>query len=449
MVPVSGVFDRDSKGQELLEKPREPGTAGSASSKASTTGTTVNAVGIGDAVAVDATAKDAKTHETAEIADAAGTEEGAGTEAGKIWGPGTEAKPEVEPAPEPVVTSPPRPAPRQSAFFPLLFGGIVAAVFGAAALRYGILEGWVEIGGGKTAGLQAMIDAQTAQITGLEAALEGLRTELVSVRDAAPDPGLVTGALDEVATRVGGVSDGLVALGQRLDATDARLAGLETQPIPKAELPAEMVAAYEARLAGLQGTMDERFDRMQDALNARLAEIEAAASDAGAAAKTAEARVALAEIEAALDSGTGFAEPLNALAETANVTPPVPLAETAETGVPSLASLQAEFPAAARAALTEATRAATSDGSINWLTAFFRTQMGARSLEPREGDDPDAVLSRAEAATGRGDLDTALTEIATLPAGGRAELANWAARAETRRTALAAAKTLSEQLNSN
>ncbi|MGB3556503.1 MAG: hypothetical protein WBA25_17880, partial [Jannaschia sp.] len=59
-------------------------------------------------------------------------------------------------------------------------------------------------------------------------------------------------------------------------------------------------------------------------------------------------------------------------------------------------------------------------------------------LEPRDGDDADAVLSRAEAAIRAGDVATALTEVEALPDDARAELSDWIARAETRRAAQAA-----------
>ncbi|MGB0440740.1 MAG: molybdopterin-binding protein, partial [Paracoccaceae bacterium] len=54
------------------------------------------------------------------------------------------------------------------------------------------------------------------------------------------------------------------------------------------------------------------------------------------------------------------------------------------------------------------------------LGAFLKTQLGARSLEPREGDDPDAVLSRMEAAAreGRfGDVEAEADHITIRSAG--------------------------------
>ena len=65
-------------------------------------------------------------------------------------------------------------------------------------------------------------------------------------------------------------------------------------------------------------------------------------------------------------------------------------------------------------------------------TSFLRTQTGARSLEPREGNAPDAILSRAEAALASGDLVVTLAEITTLPAEAQPALAEWRVIAETR-----------------
>jgi len=86
------------------------------------------------------------------------------------------------------------------------------------------------------------------------------------------------------------------------------------------------------------------------------------------------------------------------------------------------------------------------DGTLTRCDAFLRTQAGARSLPPKDGDDPDAVLSRAEAAVARGDMVSAITELQALPEAGQAAMAGWLARAETRRDALAAATELAAQL---
>ena len=50
----------------------------------------------------------------------------------------------------------------------------------------------------------------------------------------------------------------------------------------------------------------------------------------------------------------------------------------------------------------------------------------------KEGDSPDAVLSRAEASLGEGDLETALNELEALPPEGRAAMSDWLEQAELR-----------------
>jgi len=111
--------------------------------------------------------------------------------------------------------------------------------------------------------------------------------------------------------------------------------------------------------------------------------------------------------------------------------------------------LQGSFPDAARAALVASTREGLETGSVDRLTAFLRTQLGARTLAPKAGDDPDAVLSRAEAALGRGDLDETAAELAGLPDAGKAEFTGWLVKLNARRGALAALADLGAQLDPN
>jgi hypothetical protein len=66
------------------------------------------------------------------------------------------------------------------------------------------------------------------------------------------------------------------------------------------------------------------------------------------------------------------------------------------------------------------------------MDRFLRTQLGLRSLTPKDGTSPDAILSRAEQAVRDNDLNTALTEISTLPDVGQAVMADWVAIAQTR-----------------
>ena len=72
-----------------------------------------------------------------------------------------------------------------------------------------------------------------------------------------------------------------------------------------------------------------------------------------------------------------------------------------------------------------------------------------RSLEEREGDTPDAVLSRAEARLRDGQVARALEELQALSDPGRQAMSDWIERAQTRVAAQAALDDLAAALNAN
>ncbi|CAM5310654.1 hypothetical protein FALB51S_00807 [Frigidibacter albus] len=129
----------------------------------------------------------------------------------------------------------------------------------------------------------------------------------------------------------------------------------------------------------------------------------------------------------------------------AGLTVPEPLSALPG-GVPTLGSLQDSFPEAARKALAASLPVTAGTGTWDRVGAFLQAQTGARSLAPREGTDPDAVLSRAEAALTAGDLQGALAELEGLPAEGRAATAAWEAQAAARIAATGAADALAAEI---
>ena len=365
------------------------------------------------------------------------------------------AEPEPAPVAEPTTTQLAPVVQRRSGAVPVIFGGVVAAIFGAVALYFAQSQGWITTGT-STIALEAQISSQTAKLTELTQKLDALQASQPDLTPLAAQLAELAAADDGAAEALAALTGSVAALSDRIDATDARVAEVETQPIPKAELPAEVTAAFEAELAAVQGSVDARFEALQTVLDTKLAAIEAAQSaavEAGAglarAADLAKAETTMVRIGMALDSGEAFADALQVVTDITDIEAPREIADVAEDGAPTLVQLQAEFPAAARSALEASVQDATADGSVDTFTAFLRTQLGARSLQPREGADPDAVLSRAEAAVANGDLTTALAELGTLPEAGQAEMAQWRALAETRSAALAAAAEMTALIESN
>lgn len=281
-----------------------------------------------------------------------------------------------------------------------------------------------------------------ARLTAAEAEAGALRAELARLAEAqaalpAPDSGLA----DRIAALETTEAPDLAPLSARLDAVEASLAALANTPSETGVSPAAL-AALQAEVAALksQGAgASADLSGMVSEVEARLAEAEAKAGElttqATAIAAGAARNAALAQIGAAFDSGLPYRAALTALGD-AEV--PEVIAAQADTGLPSIAGLRASFPEAARLALEQALRANPGDSWTDRVGSFLRNQTGARSLAPRDGTDPDAILSRAEAALARADVQTALTEVASLPREAQGAMADWTALAQQRLDAQAA-----------
>jgi len=104
---------------------------------------------------------------------------------------------------------------------------------------------------------------------------------------------------------------------------------------------------------------------------------------------------------------------------------------------------------AARAALAASLTVDTDAGLLGRLGDFLKVQTGARSLTPKEGDDPDAVLSRAEQAMREGRVGDALELVGALPETGQAAMADWIQTAQLHADTMAAFDALTSALSPN
>jgi hypothetical protein len=320
--------------------------------------------------------------------------------------------------------------------------GVPAAIGGAIAAIAGFFLAQVVPGGWPLQGTQtlettiaeqaAIIAEQQAELARLDAAIDA-----VAARRAA-DPAL-TERLAALETAMPAAYDD-AALADRISAIEKRLAAIEALPVDGSGASPAAIAAQGAALAALQadvaalrGTSGSSADvtAAAEAAEARLAEAEQRAEALRAAAEAdaarAETRSALRQIDVALETGGPFASALTAFDP---ATVPTILAGNAASGLPTITDLQATFPDAARVALEASLRADMGDNWSERLGSFLRSQTGARSLTPREGDDPDAVLSRAEATLAEGRLSDALTELASLPPEGQAAMTAWSESAQ-------------------
>ncbi|KAF0116872.1 MAG: hypothetical protein FD150_208 [Rhodobacteraceae bacterium] len=325
-------------------------------------------------------------------------------------------------APPPTPTSPPR---RSGVFAPLL-GGALAALGGFALSHFNVFGLVAPDQSGELAALSASLTAAQAdqktalnQVTGEVAALSDRLANL----EAAPAPGVpdLSG----------------------LDALDKRLAAIEAIPADATGANpalAAKVAELERRLTALPA--NEPSAEIQSQLDAALARLDAAESAAKTRAAEAEAAAADARRSQALDAlsqavteGRPFAAELQTLADPALTSALGPIAEA---GAPTLSSLQADFPDAARETLRVARELSPEDGWSNRLVDFLAAQTGARPVTPLEGTTPDAILSRAEFALSEGRVADALAELAPLEDAVKAPLDTWIAAATNHVAATAA-----------
>lgn len=360
-----------------------------------------------------------------------------------------------DPAPEPVAIDEPvqtaddpiadeaapeaeAPEPAQRSSGPLWVGMILS---GAVVAGLGFGSGLLLRPSGDEA-LQAMLDSQASRLAELESRVAAIPEPL--------DIGPLQTRITELQQEIDGQKAGLEALGAQ---TESRLSELEKRPLADGTLADEALAAYEREIAALRSEIVGQGSRLQDMADAtaqqlsqtqeQARQIEQSSADA---ARNAALSAAVSKLRVALDAGGGFEAPLADLSA-AGVEIGPDLALVAADGVATINQLQTDFPQAARNALAAARREGVAGEAASGVLAYLRNQFDVRSVVPHEGSDPDAVLSRAQAALADNRLADALAELDALPEVARAEMSGWIAAATARRAAIVATDSLAQSLN--
>ena len=346
--------------------------------------------------------------------------------------------------PDPVVAepppAPPAPPPRKSGggFVATALGGVVAA---AAGYALSIFVPFPGVGASDTPAFDAAAEVQalTERVASLEArpGPDSTLADRIAALESRPAP--------EPVADLGPLTEALATLEARMEAVESRPPSANAQ-MPTADVAAS-IAALQAEIDAVKAANAEAgagIEALAAEAQARLAEAEAQAaalkSEAEETARRARQFAAVGRVQAALESGAPFA---SALADLDGIAIPDALLAVADTGLPALASLEEAFAPAARSALEASLQANMGETWSERVSNFLQSTTGARSLTPREGTDPDAVLSRAEAALREANLPQALTELEGLPPEGLAAMADWIALAQQRIDTLSAAAALS------
>ncbi len=158
-----------------------------------------------------------------------------------------------------------------------------------------------------------------------------------------------------------------------------------------------------------------------------------------------KASYALAALSRAVDQGAPFTEELSVLAEF-EPSATVALETHAQTGVKSDVQMRESFDAAARRALAAAGQS-EAGGGLSGIFARAKSLISVRPAIPMDGDDPGAILSRAENALEQGEIGFALLQLEDLPLPAQEAMAGWIADARARAEAQAAIARLTVQLS--
>jgi len=265
--------------------------------------------------------------------------------------------------------------------------------------------------------------ALSARLSELERAVDAVRTAPAP----APTSQVDLGPLEaRIATLESRPEIDLRPMEQRLSALESRPAST-SEAIPAPATPATDLTP---RL--------EATERQLDAIAERL---KANAPREGEAARIALV-LAVAELGEVVRSGAPYVSQMQAVESLLGPARAVaqPLAATAETGVPTPASLQERFPAIARGVMTAAA-SGDGEGWLDHVRARLASAVVVRRTGDVAGDTPEALVARAEAKLRQNDAAGAAAEIGKLTGRPAEAAADWlsAARALTRAEATLAA----------
>jgi hypothetical protein len=323
------------------------------------------------------------------------------------------AKPAVAAKPE--KPEPPKPTPRpavssaddDSAGAPWL-AGLLGGVIGLGA-AYGLA--WMDLWPA-TESAAPQADPRIAQLATAVPELEtvnadlaeqlGTLTERLAALEAAPDAPAADPA----------IAENLSTLAERIEA-------LESAPAPSptddgsAAANAEAIAALEQQLAALRTDVDGAATEAATA-NKAIAALNEAGNTADPAA-IARLPLIFSGLETAFAAGRPFETELAALRQAQPETiVPEAVAGRATTGLPRPDDVERQL----AAVLPDMLAGIPAEADASWqdnAAGWFRGIIAMRPAGAAEGDGPDAVVSRLEAAVARGDFAAAQAEFDALP----------------------------------
>jgi hypothetical protein len=290
----------------------------------------------------------------------------------------------------------------------------------------------------------------TAADSDLANRLQKLEARVEAMPRPAPDPGLAN-RVAAIETQLKSLGETVGALGQRSDraaaANAAALSELD-QKLARSGAPGDASGAAAKETSAANANLIAALANRIDALEGSAKTMETALADEQArrAAENSDDRavrtaVLAGALAAAVERGDPFGAALAAAqSQGSDAKALAPLEGFAASGVPGALALARELSSLQPALLQAAGGVPSEGGFLEKLQANAERLVRIRPIEEVAGDDPAAVIARAEIKAGRGDVPGALAELGSLPASVRAPAQAWIVKAQACMAALAASR---------
>jgi hypothetical protein len=260
------------------------------------------------------------------------------------------------------------------------------------------------------------------------------------------------GRLENAAPRGGGNGSTVAGLEETIKSLQASVADLNRRAADNATAVREAAGHADTALAAADAARAATERNNVEALSNRIAALENASqaltedvvkSVAAAGDRPLRAAVAAQTLQAAVERGDPFAAELTAAKAMAPDSQATAVLEPfAASGLPSAAVLARQLSTLTPAMLNATAVPAPAGGFLDRLQANAERLVRVRPIDETPGDDPAAVISRAQAKAVRGDLAGAVAELNALPANVRAPADEWIKKVEARNAAVNASRHL-------
>eukprot|EP00873_Tetraselmis_striata_P031828 jgi/Tetstr1/452092/TSEL_039128.t1 len=242
--------------------------------------------------------------------------------------------------------------------------------------------------------------------------INALETEIAAIDPASTDGLAAQSDLNALSGQIGELSSRIDALAAGASGDEvAQVADTLSELSTRIDDLAGRLDAVEPQVADIQPVIEAAQTRLDD-LDARIAsqsDFEAVAAERDRATRL---PAALGALEAAIASGQPFAAQL---ASVETLLPDLEISSQVRTaangGVPSAGGLLDQL----RTAIPEILAARPRDEQAGWAQTLLDQAASAIALRPTDGDTPQALVGRTEAALAAGDLQAARTAFSALP----------------------------------